>query len=87
MIWYKTNTVFETNEPLKFLAANMKMNLISFFSASLNQLDGDDSDDSYHDAKEDNISSNRQNPLDMDAISISPSESGCSSPFCKNFRF
>ncbi|XP_071171842.1 rho guanine nucleotide exchange factor 28-like isoform X36 [Mytilus edulis] len=52
-------------------------------SASLNQLDGDDSDDSYHDAKEDNISSNRQNPLDMDAISISPSESGCSSPFYK----
>ncbi|CAG2207056.1 unnamed protein product [Mytilus edulis] len=52
-------------------------------SASLNQLDGDDSDDSYHDAKEDNISSNRQNPLDMDAISISPSESGCSSPFCE----
>ncbi|XP_071171843.1 rho guanine nucleotide exchange factor 18-like isoform X37 [Mytilus edulis] len=53
------------------------------FYASLNQLDGDDSDDSYHDAKEDNISSNRQNPLDMDAISISPSESGCSSPFYK----
>ncbi|XP_052101197.1 A-kinase anchor protein 13-like isoform X3 [Mytilus californianus] len=52
-------------------------------SASLNQLDGDDSDDSYHDAKEDNISTNRQNPLDMDAISISPSESGCSSPFYK----
>ncbi|XP_063434226.1 rho guanine nucleotide exchange factor 28-like isoform X7 [Mytilus trossulus] len=53
------------------------------FYASLNQLDGDDSDDSYHDAKEDNISTNRQNPLDMDAISISPSESGCSSPFYK----
>ena len=54
-------------------------------SASLNQLDGDDEsydDDSYPD-KEDNLSPNRQNPLDMDALSISPSESGGSSPFDK----
>lgn len=62
------------------------MNFIVCFSASLNQLDGDDEsddDDSYHDAKEDNHSPNRQNPLGMDALSISPSESGGSSPFCK----
>jgi hypothetical protein len=62
------------------------MNFIVFcFSASLIQLDGDDEsfdDDSYPD-KEDNLSPNRQNPLDMDALSISPSESGGSSPFGK----
>jgi hypothetical protein len=59
--------------------------IVFCFSASLNQLDGDAEsydDDSYPD-KEDNLSPNRQNPLDMDALSISPSESGGSSPFGK----